>query len=62
MDLLYPEAVLAALLARLECIAGALRCGAIRSIMHGWPPRLGEDLRAAGHSSDGVTFTKTLRP
>ncbi len=60
VDLLYPEAVIHALLGALDRVAGTLRCTAIRSIVHG--PRAGliDDLCLSGHVAEGVTFTKKI--
>jgi hypothetical protein len=58
LDLLYPEDVLAALLAELDKIALLLGCSAIRSIVHGRRPETIDDLKSAGHHIDGVTLTK----
>jgi len=58
LDLLYPEDVLAALLAELDKIALLLGCSTIRSIVHGRRPDTIDDLESAGHRIEGVTLTK----
>jgi hypothetical protein len=60
VDLLYPEAVIHALLSELDCVASKLRCTAIRSIVHGARAGLIDDLRLSGHVAEGVTFTKKV--
>jgi hypothetical protein len=61
VDLLYPEAIIAALLTELDGVAASLGCTSIRSIMHGGRAGLLEDLQAAGHSSDGITLLKPVK-
>jgi hypothetical protein len=60
MDLLYPEAVMDALLGELDNIAMRLRCNAIRSIVQGGRVMLADELRGAGHVSEGFTMTKSF--
>jgi hypothetical protein len=60
LDLLHPEVIHAALVAELESIAKMLGCTAVRSIVHGGGPALLDELRVAGHETEGVTLTKTI--
>jgi len=62
LDLLYPEAVLAALLAELDCVAERLSCSVIRVIVPHGRPSLLENLCGAGHQAEGVFLSKTLGP
>jgi hypothetical protein len=62
LDLLYPEAILSALLSELDSIAVSLGCAAIRSIVHGGRPGLVAELCLAGHKAEGVTLTKYVVP
>ncbi len=60
LDLLYPQAVLAALFDALELQASQCGCGAIRSILRDSRSGLPEKLPIAGHRRDGTTFLKAL--
>jgi hypothetical protein len=60
VDLLYPEAILAALLAELERLAIRLGCSVIRSILRADPPYALDEWHFAGHRPDGIAFTKVL--
>ena len=58
IDLLYPQAVLAALAAALDGIADRFGCAAIRSVLHDRDVTVAENLSIVGHSRDGLTLTK----
>ena len=64
IDLLYPQAVLAALFEALDDIATKCGCSAMRSILHDSGHDSGADLLdrlcITGHRRDGVTITKTF--
>ena len=54
VDLLDPEAVLAALVGELDVLAERLGCGAVRSLVHGGAPTVAGGLYAAGHRPEGA--------
>jgi hypothetical protein len=54
VDLLEPDAVLAALVEELDALAGRLGCQAMRSLVHGGPPIVAGGLYAAGHRPEGA--------
>lgn len=58
MDLLYPQRVRSALANALESRAVAMGCDVIRSILPDGDTEIVEELRKAGHSTDGRTLTK----
>lgn len=58
VDLLYPDAVLAALATALDELARRFGCTAIRAIVHDRDPKIAEDLGGAGHNREGLTLTK----
>jgi hypothetical protein len=60
IDLFYPEAILAALLAELELLAIRLGCTVIRSILRTEPPYVADEWHFAGHRAEGIAFTKVL--
>lgn len=60
MDLLYPEAVLAALLLALETLAARQGCGAIRALVPQGRGSALADLQALGHTLDGALLIKEL--
>ncbi len=60
LDLLYAEAVLAALVTGLERMATELGCGAIRSIVRGVHSPLIQHLCQHGHRAEGMTLTRTV--
>ena len=60
IDLLYPHAVLAALVQALDLIARNCGCGAMRSILHDSRGDLLDNLSIAGHCQDGMTLTKNF--
>jgi hypothetical protein len=62
VDLLYPQAVLAALAAALEGVAQKLGCTAIRSIVRTSDGQTIEELSMAGHRDDGRLLTKPFAP
>lgn len=60
LDIVQPEAVLAALVAGLDRVAETLGCAAIRSVVHGAGAALADKLREAGHQVEAVTYTRLL--
>ena len=62
IDLLYPQAVLAALAGALDDLAAGFGCAAIRSIVRKSDTDIVDELRMAGHSDDGRTLTKRRVP
>ena len=60
IDLLYPQAVLAALLEALDAIAKDCGCGAMRSILHDRRSDLLDKLCVAGYRREGMTLTKSF--
>jgi hypothetical protein len=58
VDLLYPDDVLAALVAELDALGERLGCKAVRSIVHGEPIEGG--LAQAGHATVGSILGKSL--
>jgi hypothetical protein len=62
MDMLYPDAILTALLAELDTVARKLRCAAIRAVVHGARETLIHDLGRKGLLMEGTTLTKRLVP
>ncbi len=61
VDLLNPQAVLAALVAELEALAVRLDCAAVRSVLHGDSEVTG-GLCAAGHVPEGSLLLKPILP
>jgi hypothetical protein len=59
LDLLYPEAVISALIAGLEPVAMLLGCCSIRSIVKNTAMPLIETLQLQGHRAEAVTFIKS---
>jgi hypothetical protein len=55
VDLLEPDAVLAALVEELGVLAKRLGCQAMRSLVHGGPPTVAGGLYAAGHRPEGAS-------
>jgi hypothetical protein len=55
VDLLDPDAVLAALVQELDVLAKRLGCAAVRSLVHGGAPTVAGGLYAAGHRPEGAT-------
>jgi len=62
IDLLEPEAVMAALLAELDVLARRFDCDAVRSIVHGSSPEIAGGLAAAGHRPEASLLWKQMRP
>lgn len=60
LDLLYPKAVLLALLSELDSVAARLGCQAVRWIVHEGLEDLAHELRTAGQLDCRVIFTKAL--
>ncbi len=60
MDLLYPAAILEALIGGLEPVAHRLGCETIRSIVHGSAGTLIETLEHHGHMPEAITMTKQV--
>jgi hypothetical protein len=58
LDLLYPEAVISALIAGLEPVAAMLGCRGIRAIVTVSATRLIESLQNQGHCAEAITFIK----
>ncbi len=62
IDLLDPQAVLAALVAELERLGHRLGCDAVRSVVHGGEALVASGLHAAGHVPEASLTLKPLRP
>ena len=62
LDLLEPEAVMAALLAELDVMAERFDCDAVRSVVHGSSPDIAGRLAAAGHRPEASLLWKQMRP
>ena len=60
LDLLYPDRIIAALIAGLEPVAKRLGCGTIRSIVHGDAAALIVTLQSQGHMAEAVTLVKDV--
>lgn len=60
VDLLDPQAVLAALVEELEHLALRLGCKAVRSVVHGGNPALRSGLSAAGHEPEASLLLKPV--
>jgi hypothetical protein len=65
LDALFPDVILAALLADLDGIAACLKCSVIQSIVNSRPGHVADDmllveLRAAGYRAEGVTLLKIV--
>lgn len=61
VDLLDPQAVLAALVDGLDALAVRLECKAVRSVVHGGNAVVHSGLSAAGHEPDGSLMLKPVR-
>jgi hypothetical protein len=62
VDLLDPQAVLAALVEELEALGKRLGCAAVRSIVHGGEGTVAGGLFAAGHAPEASLLGKSLQP
>jgi hypothetical protein len=62
LDLLEPEAILAALLAELDTLGKRFGCDAVRSVLHGPAPEIAGRLAAAGHVPEASLLCKLLPP
>jgi hypothetical protein len=60
VDLLEPDAVLAALVAELEALGKRMGCTAVRSLVHGEERAVVGGLFAAGHAPQAALLGKTL--
>ena len=60
VDLLDPQAVLAALVQELEALGRRLGCNAVRSVVHGGEHEVAGGLTAAGHTPEGSMLLKAL--
>jgi hypothetical protein len=60
IDLLDPDAVLAALVRELELLGQRLGCRAVRSLVHGSKSPVTGGLAAAGHAPEGSVLLKSL--
>lgn len=60
VDLLEPDAVLAALVNELEALGSRLGCAAVRSLVHGEERAVVGGLFAAGHAPEASLLGKTL--
>jgi hypothetical protein len=58
IDLLYPQAVLAALAQALDDLADRFDCAAIRSVVHDRDVTVADNLSIIGHNRDGLMLTK----
>lgn len=61
VDLLDPQAVLAALVAELDALGRRLGCNALRSVVHGGEAAITGGLVAAGHAPEASLMLKPLR-
>ena len=61
VDLLDPQAVLAALVAELDALGQRLGCDAVRSVVHGNENAVSGGLFAAGHAPEASLMLKPLR-
>lgn len=62
LDLLDPEAVLAALLAELDALGRRLGCDVVRAVVHRSAPDVAGGLAAAGHQPEAALLWKPMRP
>lgn len=62
LDLLDPDAVLAALLAELDSLGRRFGCDVVRSVVHGSAPDVTGGLTAAGHQPEAALLYKTMPP
>lgn len=60
LDLLDPDAVLAALVAELDALAKRFGCGAVRSVVHRSAPDVTGGLAAAGHQPEASLLWKPV--
>jgi hypothetical protein len=60
LDLLEPEAVLAALVKELDALARQFGCDAVRSVVHGSAPEVAGGLAAAGHVPEASLLWKPM--
>lgn len=58
VDLLYPQAVLAALAQALDALADRFHCAAVRAILHESDAMVADNLGIVGHNRDGLMLTK----
>jgi hypothetical protein len=61
LDLLDPEAIMAALLAELDILVNRFDCDAVRSVVHGSSPDIASHLAAAGHQPEASPLWKQMR-
>jgi len=62
LDLLDPDAVLAALMAELDSLGRRFGCNAVRSVVHGSDPEVAGGLTAAGHQPEAALLLKPVPP
>lgn len=62
VDLLDPQAVLAALVAELDQLGDRLGCDAVRSVVHRSEAAVASGLSAAGHAPEAALTLKPLAP
>lgn len=62
VDLLDPQAVLAALVAELDQLGERLGCDAVRSVVHRGETAVASRLYAAGHAAEAALTLKPLAP
>lgn len=60
LDLLQPDAVLAALLAELDALGKRFGCNAVRSVLHGSAPDIAGRLSEAGHQPEAALLFKPM--
>jgi hypothetical protein len=60
VDILDPQAVLAALVAELDALGRRLGCDAVRSLVHGAQHEISDGLEAAGHAPEASLLLKPL--
>ena len=60
LDLLHPDAVLAALLAELDALGNRFGCNAVRSVLHGSAPDIAGRLTEAGHRPEAAMLFKPM--
>ena len=60
MDLLDPDAVMAALIAEVEALALRMGCAGVRSIVHGPTRTVMARLLAAGYQAEGLLMSKQI--
>jgi len=61
LDLLHPDAVLAALLVELDALGKRFGCNAVRSVLHGSAPDIAGRLTAAGHQPEASLLWKPMQ-